>query len=88
VISIVLSIASEFASQILYFVKIRPKLSQANIKMSFDWLPHKRKIYLAEYKKIINGDKDELIWENVVKWLYYISWIFLVIAGLLTIFIM
>lgn len=53
--------------------------------MSFDWLPHKRKIYFAEYNKIVNVSHDELFWWKVVKWLEYVSWLFLVIAALLTI---
>lgn len=86
-ILIALSIASESASQMIYFLKIRGNLPRSYKMSSFDWLPQKRKANVAEYIKKANGIENVLIWGKIVIWLYYISWIFLLISALLTIFI-
>lgn len=70
-LSIALSIVSEWASELIYFVKIRRKLTEANMKPSFDWLPHKRKALVSKYIRIIAGNKTDLIWGHIVVWLYY-----------------
>ncbi len=82
-LSIALSLVSEWASELICFVKIRRKLIEANKKPPFDWLPHKRKALVSEYIKIVGGNKNDLIWGQIVVWLYYISWVFLVVAVLL-----
>lgn len=86
-ISILLSIASEFASQFIYFAVIRKTLAKSNVKMSFDWLPHKRRTLIEEYKKIVKGDKFDVMWGEIVMWLYYSGWIFLAVACLLIFFV-
>ena len=79
-LSIALSVVSESASQLIYFVKVRRKLSEAKKKPSFDWLPQKRKALVSEYIKIVDGNKNDLIWGQIVLWLYCASWIFLITA--------
>jgi len=87
IISLLLSIASGFASQFIYFVVIRKTLTQSNIKLSFDWLPHKLKAHIDEYNQIVKGNKSALMWGKFVIWLDYFSWIFLAVDCLLIFFV-
>ena len=83
VITIAISVSCEVVSTVIYFIIIRKKLSEFNKEIHFDWLPHKRKMQIVEYKKILGENNSAVRWGAIVVWLYKISWITLIISSLL-----
>jgi len=79
---IALKIMCDLASTIIYYLVIRKVLRRHNVNVRFGWLAHKQRRLVSMYRDMMKYE-DTFNWGDIVFYLEYASWLFLIIACLI-----